>query len=108
MDIDEIRRMIRASVRAQVNDIVERRRQPPKTFREFDSSLQEALEHSGLEVLDHSTSYGLWESISSDMQGFTRSHERVVEWNSALNYYVSHSDLSQHVKKALLNRMMKK
>lgn len=104
MDIEDVRSMIRASIRAQVSKLVEQRRHPPRTFTEFNSLLQEVV--SPVDI-DHDISYEMWENISSEMDG-TDGVQRVNEWNDSLKYYVSRAGLEPHVKNAILKHLTRR
>lgn len=100
MNIDEIRRMIRSSIKAQVNRIVEQRRRLPRNFAEFNSIIQEVSED-----IDHETLYDLWENISSDVEGIDNRNAQRLEWNDSLEYYLSRSNLKPAVRNALMERL---
>ena len=102
MDIEEIRHMIRASIKAQVNSIIEQRRWIPRNFTEFNSIIQEADED-----IDHETLYVLWENISSDVEGIDDRNVQRLEWNDSLEYYLSRSTLKTNVKDVLMKRLMR-
>lgn len=99
MDIEDIRSMIRASIKTQVSKIIEQRRHPPKNFSEFNLLIREVVED-----LDHETSYKIWENISLEMEGVEDSSIS-REWNDSLTYYVHQTDLTNYSKQIILKHL---
>lgn len=105
MDIDDIRSMIRAAIKAQVSKAVKQRRRLPENFSEFNSLLREVVSESDV---DHNTIYEMWENLSSEMKGIDSNLHRINEWNESLKYYVLRADLTIEAKHAILRQLTRK
>lgn len=104
MDVEEIRRMIRQSIKEQVKRLVEERLKPPTTFENFNFLVEQSLE--GLkDKPSHEEIYGMWRDISSEVAGIREEKELISEWNASLGYYVDMLDVSKETRATLFNQL---
>lgn len=104
MDIEEIRNLVRQSIRDQVNKLVEERLSPPASFEKFNILVREALENTN-DNLSHEEVYGMWSNISSEISGIRDAREAVSEWNASLSYYTRLLEVSKDAKTILFERL---
>lgn len=107
MDIEDLRIMIRQSIRAQAKKLVEERLKPPASFEKFNFLVKEALEDVERpdEIPSHEAVYRMWENISAEIEELKDAREIVSEWNSALVYYVDLLDAPQTTRALLFKRL---
>lgn len=104
MDIEDIKQMIRQSLREQVKNLIKERLTPPSSFEKFNFFVNESLEESE-DRLTHDEVYGMWRSISAEVSDIQDERERISEWNLSLSYYVNNLDASKRTKTVLFNNL---
>ena len=102
MDIKELRRIIRSSVRRHINESLGKLTSVPKTLNDFRSLLAAAMRASGApdelvdEVADADLQGGgvfgaiwdAWQNIESEMRGVRDPAELAELWQSSMDYYI--------------------
>jgi hypothetical protein len=102
MDIDQIKRMIRNSVKRQITELSKLTLSPPKNFGAFRCTLSEALRHAGapdemsLALVESAgegsglfeVSWEAWKNIDAELKSTTSPVERQQVWSEAIEYYV--------------------
>jgi hypothetical protein len=99
MDFDELKLLIKNSVREKIKEEIKSLSRPPKTFGEFKRRLDNSLLKEGIfEEIDFEKSYLVWESLSQEV-------EDLKDWNPCFEYYLDHLGVSSDASCALLRNM---
>lgn len=104
MDLEEIRKMIRQSIREQVKNLVEERLKIPNTFEKFNFIVNESVA-GDIDKPEFESIYGMWKNISLEISGIQDDNRVVAEWNSSLRYYVDELKASSRTKEKIFNSL---
>jgi len=100
MDLEEIRDMIRTSLRLKLAEESRRFKHVPRDFNDFRRNFRSALGKTGELTLaesvedDHSpdgifeTIHEVWSSIEPELSGVVDARERSTIWNEAIEFYM--------------------
>lgn len=99
MDLKELKRIIRASLKKKLSEIATSSRNPITDFTEFKREISHALESSGapknlvLEIQKNvpghafDSLYEAWQGIQTELS-YVPSSQRINVWNDAVEHYV--------------------
>lgn len=127
MDFDEIRKLIRSSLRLKIKEMITKK-SVIDNFSDFREGIALSLEREGVsqfivdEILTNDESimfesvYEAWENIEFELQ-LVSEKARPAAWNEALAYYLSnaivevlsntpHKDSSEEISGKVVSRMM--
>lgn len=106
MDIEEIRRMIRQSIKEQTKKLVEERLKPPATFEKFNSLVSELLMNidSSEDFPSQDEIYGMWRNISTEVSKCDM-NDLISEWNASLAYHLDGIEASKKTKQAFFRHL---
>lgn len=100
MDLDELRLLVRKSLKARLREYASKRRRPIDKFSDFVLEVSRALENSGLsKSLEESISSGgdhfdliheAWTNIEVEMRYADPGSEKEV-WNDSTEYYIKNA-----------------
>jgi len=100
MDFDELKLLIKNSVKEKIREEIKSLSSPPKSFSEFKRRLDNSLIKEGIfEEIDFEKSYLVWESLSQEI-------EEPKDWNPCFEYYLGHLGVSKNASCALLRNMI--
>ena len=97
MDVNDIRQMIRKSIRSMLNDARRAALSPPKDFVSFRMRLESALASVGspaalIEAVRgedcFSEVWSVWSDMESEMSRVVDSSERLAEWSSLVDHHI--------------------
>ena len=100
MDLEEIRCMIRTSLRLKLTEESKRCNRVPRDFDDFKRILQNAINKTGKRALaesiedDHSpdgifeTVHEVWSSIEAELRDVKSERERSSIWNESIEFYM--------------------
>lgn len=106
MDLQELKKIIKLSLKKQIFEAQRKRRLLPQNFTEFRSLIENDLIDQDLSV-DFNEVYYLWSNLHEDTRGLC-GRSAIQEWNESLDENVAMMTATDVVKDVILRSLKKK